>query len=121
MRALIANVLISVVRFEANQDYISLGMVLASSHISRLSYLWSLELWSAMTSSTLLTRRTIFIVVLVPLLSFLAAVVGPSSPVAMIPRQTTSKPFESSYGPIGSAILSQLFPSPVDDSYNMTA
>lgn len=119
MQASIAEILFSIVRPQASRGYLPLGILLAPIHVSQISYLWSLELWSAIASQLMLLRWKKFcLVALIPLLILLAAIVGPSSGVAMIPRQAISAPIES----IGKEIpvsMERLFPSSIDETYDL--
>jgi hypothetical protein len=63
-----------------------LGFFIAPARINDLSYLWSLELWGSLTSRFRGNWRTVLLAVAAPAGVVLAAIVGPSGAVLMIPR-----------------------------------
>jgi hypothetical protein len=64
-----------------------LGTLFAPLNVTNLSYLWSLELWGSLTAKCLGGWRRVVLSIIVPIIVGLAAVVGPSSAVLMVPRQ----------------------------------
>lgn len=63
---------------------ISLGSFLAPYRITNISYLWSLELWGAVTATS--RRRLIIQILLTLIIIVLITLVGPSSAILMIPH-----------------------------------
>lgn len=63
------------------------GCLTAPLSSTRLSYLWSVELWGSLTSNCLRGWRKTVLSISIPAVIFLAALVGPSSAILMIPRQ----------------------------------
>lgn len=96
MQASIAEIMLTYIRLQALKGQVPLGSIMAPYHTSQLSYLWSLEVWSTMTSQTLTKRRKILFLALVPAMVVLAGVVGPSAAITMIPRRILSEPVYSS-------------------------
>ncbi|KAF2787332.1 hypothetical protein K505DRAFT_190649, partial [Melanomma pulvis-pyrius CBS 109.77] len=86
MQASIATVLLSYIRARAYQDFIPFGSLFAPINTPNLAYLWSLEYWSSFTSKTLPISNRLVSGLVITFGILLAAVVGPSSAVAMIPR-----------------------------------
>lgn len=75
-------------RHELIHDGLPFGAVFAGLQITMLSYLWSLEFWGSVTSSVLRGRRKLLFVTFVTFSVLLAAAVGPSLGVAILPRRT---------------------------------
>ena len=71
-----------------------LGGLMAPLRLTDISYLWSLELWGFWTSRHLRGWRTYILAGLVPAFVILAALVGPSSAVLMIPRPVNDSMME---------------------------
>lgn len=86
MQASLMDILLYVIRAQALEGYVSLGVLSGAAQAPQISYLWSLDFVSALKSPHfLLWRRKIFGISAMVLL-FMASVVGPSSAVLMIPR-----------------------------------
>ncbi|KAF2265354.1 hypothetical protein CC78DRAFT_600093 [Lojkania enalia] len=116
MQASIADMLLGIMRLELSKDYLPLGALLAPVHVPfNISYLWSLEFWGAVTSPTLLTRRKVVFVALIPFFTLLAVIVGPSSAVAMRPRETLFGPLDHRNFIIG-APSAKIFPLIINSS-----
>ncbi|KAL8793220.1 MAG: hypothetical protein Q9195_004156 [Heterodermia aff. obscurata] len=87
MIASLAQVLLAAVRAElVLGDGLPYGALFSGLRISQPSYLWSMEFWGSTTapSSTLWKKLRLIVIPLVLIL--LAATVGPSSAIALIPR-----------------------------------
>lgn len=63
------------------------GSLVAPLNTTKVSHLWSLELWGSLTSECLHRWRKIVLSIIMPTTIILATLVGPSSAVLMIPRQ----------------------------------
>ncbi|KAF2835399.1 hypothetical protein M501DRAFT_999153 [Patellaria atrata CBS 101060] len=88
MQASIAAVVLEYVRHEITfNENMPFGALFSALQVSHISYLWSLEFWASISASCLQGHRRILFASLVFFSLILAAVVGPSSAVAMIPRQ----------------------------------
>ena len=87
MQTSLAAVLMAVLRRQATGDSgVPLGSFLASAHTTIISYLWALDLWGALTSSYFRSVRRCFLAAFIIVIILLAAIVGPSGAVLMIPR-----------------------------------
>ena len=75
-------------RTPMSQHQVPFGALFAGPQVSDICYLWSAEFWASMTSECLYGRRKLAFAMLVPCSVMLASAVGPSSAIAMIPRQT---------------------------------
>jgi hypothetical protein len=62
------------------------GAILAGSQVQNLSTMFSLEFWGAVTSPSLGWRRKLILWVIIPLSIALAATVGPSTAILILPR-----------------------------------
>jgi hypothetical protein len=86
MQASLVDILLHVIRSQAISGYIPLGALSGATKAPQLSYLWSLDFASAISSPSFSTQRKVaFVLSTLGLLS-MTAVVGPSSAVLMIPR-----------------------------------
>jgi hypothetical protein len=86
MQASLVDILLHVIRFQAISGYVPLGALSGAAKAPQLSYLWSLDFFSAISSPSFSARRKVaFVLSTLGLLS-MTAVVGPSSAVLMIPR-----------------------------------
>ena len=87
MQASLAAILFGLVRHElVGGRNLPLGSILAPLHITDISYLWSLNHWGSLTSQDPRGWRKLSLLVIIPATIILAALVGPSSAVLMIPR-----------------------------------
>lgn len=88
--ASLATVVLSYVRHEISLgDGIPFGAFLSGLQFSQVSYLWSTELWSALSSSPKTfhwKRKLVLLAVIVPCI-VVAATAGPSSATLLIPRK----------------------------------
>ena len=62
------------------------GALFSGLQISQASYLWSMEFWGAACSNHFPIHRRISVIFVVSIAVFLAATVGPSSAILLIPR-----------------------------------
>ncbi|KAK5266665.1 hypothetical protein LTR99_007276 [Exophiala xenobiotica] len=90
MQASLADILLSAIRWQIvrNQD-LPLGGLVAPLRTTDVSYLWSLELWGSLTSKSWRGHRKACLGFLIFATVLLAALVGPSGAVAIVPRQIT--------------------------------
>lgn len=87
MQSSLAVILLDIIkRMVVSSEAIPLGSFLAPYRLTDLSFLWSLEYWGAATSAHPRRFRKIVVVLVVPAVFVLAALLGPSTAVAMIPR-----------------------------------
>ena len=63
------------------------GALFSGLQVSQISYLWSMELWGSIRSTSLPIRRKLFLLTLVIFVCILAAGAGPSTAVLLIPRR----------------------------------
>ena len=86
-QASIAAVVFSYVRHEMSLGQgLPFGALFSGLQVSQLSYLWSMEFWGSICSKHLPIRRRIGMAVVITLAFVLAAAVGPSSAILLIPR-----------------------------------
>ena len=86
IQASLATILLSIVRRYVLGDGLPLGALFAPSRTTDVSYLWSLEFWGSVTAKRRFGWRIVTLLILVPLFVMLAAVVGPSTAVLIVPR-----------------------------------
>ena len=67
------------------------GAFLGLLQITRISYLWSLEFWSTLFANRLSQLERLLFCLVMSVSFLLAASVGPSSAVLMVPRQVTKQ------------------------------
>lgn len=86
MQGSIVDILVYTIRTQALHSWMPLGALSGAAQAPQLSYLWSLDFFSALTSGNyMMWQKTSFAVSVCGLL-FLNAVVGPSSALLMIPQ-----------------------------------
>lgn len=86
-QASIAAIVFSYVRHEMSLGQgLPFGALFSGLQVSQLSYLWSMEFWGSICSKHLPLRRRIGMAVVITLAFVLAAAVGPSSAILLIPR-----------------------------------
>lgn len=85
MQASLVDLLLYLIRAQALADFVPLGALSAAAG-QQLSFLWSLDFFSAVTSPVFGTWRKIGFTLSVLGLFIMTAVVGPSSAVLMIPQ-----------------------------------
>lgn len=86
MQASIVEVMLYVIRTGLVQGFVPLGALSGALQATQISYLWSLDYFSVITSPALRGWRKALFIVGLPALIALTALVGPSSAVLMIPR-----------------------------------
>jgi len=88
MQASLVDVLLYVIRSQALNGYLPLGALAGAAQAPQLSYLWSLDFFSALVAPSRVFRsRNKFILILSTFtLLFMTGVVGPSSAILMISR-----------------------------------
>ena len=86
-QASIAAIMFSYVRYELSLGQgLPFGALFSGLQVSQASYLWSMEFWGSIYSPNLLIRRKIVMAATVIMAILLAATVGPSSAILLIPR-----------------------------------
>jgi hypothetical protein len=88
MQASLVDVLLYIIRNQALNGYLPLGALAGAAQAPQLSYLWSLDFFSALVAPSRafkLWHKFVFISSTLVLL-FMTAVVGPSSAILMISR-----------------------------------
>ena len=89
MVASLSQLVLHLVRNELTSgDGLPFGALVSGLQFSQLSYLWSLEFWGLATSPSFLWWRKMRFMILIVVCVTLAASVGPSSAIAMIPRSS---------------------------------
>ena len=85
----LAAMLLDFIRTQAlGESSLPLGRFLAPYRMTDISYLWSLDFWGSITSNVTRSWQGIVSIVVVVASFLMAALVGPASAVAMIPRLT---------------------------------
>jgi hypothetical protein len=92
---------------------VPLGIALAPLNLTRITYCWSLDLWGPLTRRNSRTWLLLSLCIFAPAVIILAAVVGPSTAVLMLPRRVELKLSSSSYvfDPPGILFPSQVKPN----------
>ena len=86
-QASLAAVIFSYIRYEISLgNGLPFGALFSALQISQASYLWSMEFWGSILSKHLSTRRRIGMILVMTTAIVLAATVGPSSAILLIPR-----------------------------------
>ena len=87
IHASLAAIVFSYIRYELSLGQgLPFGALFSGLQISQASYLWSMEFWGSICSKRLSLRRRISMVLIVTVAIVLAATVGPSSAILLIPR-----------------------------------
>ena len=87
IQASLSAVIFSYVRYELMLgDGIPFGALFSGLQISQASYLWSMEFWGTISSSTISWKTKLRLLSVVTASIFLAAVSGPSSAILLVPR-----------------------------------
>lgn len=87
IQASLSAVIFSYVRYELMLgDGIPFGALFSGLQISQVSYLWSMEFWGTVSSSSISTKSKLCLLSVVTASIFLAAVTGPSSAILLVPR-----------------------------------
>ena len=86
-QASIAAVVFSYVRYELSLGQgLPFGALFSGLQVSQASYLWSTEFWGSIYSTSISFKRKMGMAVTIIIAIFLAATVGPSSAILLIPR-----------------------------------
>lgn len=86
-QASLAAIVFSYIRYEMSLGQgLPFGAMFSGLQISQASYLWSMEFWGSICSKHLPVRRRIGMVLIIVVAIVLAATVGPSSAILLIPR-----------------------------------
>ena len=86
-QASLAAIVFSYVRYEMLLGQgLPFGALFSALQLSQASYLWSMEFWGSMSSRHLPVRRRVGMVLIVTTAIILAATVGPSSAILLVPR-----------------------------------
>ena len=87
VQASLAAIVFSYIRYEMSLGQgLPFGALFSGLQVSQASYLWSMEFWGSICSKHLSFGRRIGMVLIITVAIFLAAVVGPSSAILLIPR-----------------------------------
>ncbi|KAI9827121.1 MAG: hypothetical protein M1819_007012 [Sarea resinae] len=115
MQASLAAILFTYLRHEISMGGgIPFGALLAGLQLNQLSYLWSIEFWGSAFAEKIRLRTRIRLAIAIAVFTSLAACVGPSSAILLIPRLE--------YWPAGHVHLymnitaQELWPSGIDES-----
>lgn len=86
-QASLAAIMFSYIRYEMSLGQgLPFGALFSGLQISQASYLWSMEFWGSICSKHLPARRRTGLVLMMAMTIVLAATVGPSSAILLIPR-----------------------------------
>ena len=114
IQASLATIILSYIRHQISAGKgIPFGAVLGALQFLQVSYLWSVELWSAIISRDFHLRKKLSFTILIIICITVAATAGPSSANLMIARQGIW-PIGSSYLAIN-ATFQDLWPDRLDD------
>lgn len=115
MQASIATVVLSYIRYQISSSKgMPFGAVLGALQFLQISYLWSMEFWSAIMSKEFTLKKKIRFAGLLLVSVTVAATAGPSSANLLIPRQQTW-PKKSSYLAVN-ATFQDIWPSQLEDT-----
>lgn len=90
MQTSIATIFLGLLRRRlVSADTVPLGVLFAPPQTTNISFLWSLEFWGLLTADWLQKRKRLVLGIITCASITLAALVGPSSAVLMIPRLST--------------------------------
>ena len=118
MQASIVEVILCIIQNAVVDGYVPLGVLSASLQAYQISYLWSLDFVSAISSKLFYRWRKIGFVLMIPPLVVLTALVGPSSAVLMIPRPGMGKVLGFDLQCLGGS-LEYVFPSDVNVTHGL--
>lgn len=114
MQASIATIILSYIRYQISAGKgMPFGAVLGALEFSQVSYLWSIEFWSAIMSKDFPLRKKLCFAVLILVCITVAATAGPSSANLLIARQGIW-PMQSNYMAIN-ATFQDFWPDQLDD------
>ncbi|KAF2106647.1 hypothetical protein BDV96DRAFT_328299 [Lophiotrema nucula] len=120
MQASISAILLDLIRRLAFTSHLPFGFLFAPTHTSTVSYLWSLDYWSAVSASAVSWRLRLVTGLFAFFAIALAALVGPSSAVVMLPRLITSARDFSTTELLLERSPSATFPSTLTSGSNFT-
>jgi hypothetical protein len=88
MQASLVDILLYIIRSQALNGYLPLGALAGAAQAPQLSYLWSLDFFSALVASSraFQLRHKLFLMLSISALLLMTAVVGPSSAILMVSR-----------------------------------
>ena len=85
--ALMHLTVLTIIRYELSLGAgLPFGALFSGLQISQASYLWSMEFWGTACSKELPIRRRLGIISVISIAILLAATIGPSSAILLIPR-----------------------------------
>ena len=114
MQASISTIILSYTRHQISASKgMPFGAVLGALQFVQVSYLWSVELWSAIVSHDFHLRRKLSFTILIIICITVAATAGPSSANLLIARQEIW-PEKSSYLAVN-ATFQDIWPDRLDD------
>ena len=88
IQASLATIILAYIRHELVLGRgIPFGALFSGLQVNQISYLWSMELWGSIGSRSLSPWRKLLMLMLVILVSVLAATAGPSTAVLLVPRR----------------------------------
>lgn len=81
MQTSLVEIVVCLIRTESVNGFVPLGMLSGIDRATQLSYLWSLDFWSALQASVLRGWRKILFVISIFVLVLLTPLIGPSSAI----------------------------------------
>jgi hypothetical protein len=121
MQASLIDTLLYIIRSQALNGYLPLGALAGAAQAPQLSYLWSLEFFSAIFAPrrTFKQRHKIGFVLSTSALLFMTAVVGPSSAVLMISRPGMAHVKNSTTYYLNVSEAGSMFPTQIDEKSHL--
>jgi hypothetical protein len=115
MQASLVDILLYIIRSQALNGYLPLGALAGAAQAPQLSYLWSLDFFSALVapSRAFKLRQKIIFILSTSALLFMTAVVGPSSAILMISRPGMTHVQDTTIRYL-SVLEADLFPTQID-------
>ncbi len=87
VEASIDSIVLTLIRYELSLGQgLPFGALFSGLQFSQASYLWSMEFWGTACSQHIPIRRRIGIIFVISIAISLAATIGPSSAILLIPR-----------------------------------
>jgi hypothetical protein len=117
MQASLVDTLLYIIRSQALKGYLPLGALAGAAQAPQLSYLWSLDFFSALVapSRAFKIRHKIFFILSTLALLLMTAVVGPSSAILMMSRSCITHVQNTKMRYIGVS-ESDLFPTQIEET-----